>query len=450
MVDFLSWLEHVLRDYWPALIATVILFKALRIAKTAVDIWLGIDRPEQAEAEEEKPEPPNAVRGSISGAVFKWLVLAVLVASGAGYALYSSLNRPGLPEISKFTTAELLDLIKIGLAVIGGLGAVVALAVAHRKQQVSEAAHKIASNQELREETKYFNERYVKAAEQLGHERFAVRLAGVYAMASLAEDWPEQRQTCVDVLCGYLRTPYPEDDFTEREVRQEIISTLLDRSWQEDPRNKIRMDFRKVQFEDLDLSRRTFSGDLNFEYAVFRGKVTSFHDCTFIGKMNFEGATFQSEHTYFTEARMKNATLDFTAAKFTHSSLTFTASMLHSKSTINLQYADLTNTNIDLSSMLVRSSQINFEGIDAHGSVISFEGTSLTSAALFASHASFNDSTLVTTGVTWYDLTLSAEHVQPEKAMNQFQELGRAAVPRETPQPFQFVRPQSVRMRRVQ
>jgi uncharacterized protein YjbI with pentapeptide repeats len=449
MVDFLSWLEHVLRDYWPSLIATIILLKALRIAKTAVDIWLGTDRPEQAEPEKEQPEPPNAVRGSISRAVFKWLVLAVLVAGGAGYALYSSLNRPGLPEIGKFTTSELLDLIKIGLAVIGGLGAVVALAVAHRKQQVSEAAHKIASNQELREETKYFNERYVKAAEQLGHERFAVRLAGVYAMASLAEDWPEQRQTCVDVLCGYLRTPYPED-FTEREVRQEIISTLLDRSWQEDPRNRIRMDFRKVQFEDLDLSRRTFSGELNFEYAVFRGKVTSFHDCTFIGKMNFEGATFQSEHTSFAEARMRNATLDFTGAKFTNSSLDFTASMLQSKSTINLQYADFANTKVDLSSMLVRSSQINLEGIDAQGSEISLEETSLTSADLFASHASFNDSTLATTGVTTYDLTLSTDHVEPVDIMNQLQELGRAAMSRETPQPFRFVRPQSVRMRRVQ
>ena len=39
----------------------------------------------------------------------------------------------------------------------------------------------------------------------------AVRLAGVYAMAGLADDWPENRQTCVDVLCGYLRMPYEPD-----------------------------------------------------------------------------------------------------------------------------------------------------------------------------------------------------------------------------------------------
>ncbi|AWB92148.1 hypothetical protein C3E78_08020 [Aeromicrobium chenweiae] len=47
--------------------------------------------------------------------------------------------------------------------------------------------------------------RYQDAAAQIGHDKAAVRLAGVYALARLADDWPDQRQTCVDVLCAYLR-----------------------------------------------------------------------------------------------------------------------------------------------------------------------------------------------------------------------------------------------------
>ena len=47
--------------------------------------------------------------------------------------------------------------------------------------------------------------RYQGAASQIGHDKAAVRLAGVYALARLADDWPDQRQTCVDVLCAYLR-----------------------------------------------------------------------------------------------------------------------------------------------------------------------------------------------------------------------------------------------------
>ena len=57
--------------------------------------------------------------------------------------------------------------------------------------------------------TRTFNERFATAAAQVGSDKPpAVRLAGVYAMAGLADDWEENRQTCVDVLCGYIRMPY--------------------------------------------------------------------------------------------------------------------------------------------------------------------------------------------------------------------------------------------------
>ncbi|MCW2916132.1 MAG: hypothetical protein JWN52_4200 [Actinomycetia bacterium] len=32
-----------------------------------------------------------------------------------------------------------------------------------------------------------------------------------YAMAGLADDWEQGRQTCVNVLCAYLRLPYAPD-----------------------------------------------------------------------------------------------------------------------------------------------------------------------------------------------------------------------------------------------
>lgn len=60
--------------------------------------------------------------------------------------------------------------------------------------------------------TRTLNERFATAAGQLGSDKPpAVRLAGVYALAGLADDWPENRQTCVDVLCAYLRLPYDLD-----------------------------------------------------------------------------------------------------------------------------------------------------------------------------------------------------------------------------------------------
>ena len=60
--------------------------------------------------------------------------------------------------------------------------------------------------------TRTLNERFATAASQLGGDQPpTVQLAGVYAMAVLADDWEENRQTCVDVLCAYLRMPYAPD-----------------------------------------------------------------------------------------------------------------------------------------------------------------------------------------------------------------------------------------------
>ena len=87
--------------------------------------------------------------------------------------------------------------------------------------------------------TRTLNERFATAAGQLGGDKPpAVRLAGVYAMAGLADDWPENRQTCVDVLCGYLRLPYDPDPGEDavpaeraayrasREVRHTVIRVI--------------------------------------------------------------------------------------------------------------------------------------------------------------------------------------------------------------------------------
>jgi hypothetical protein len=51
-------------------------------------------------------------------------------------------------------------------------------------------------------------ELYTKAVEQLGSDKAAVRLGGLYALERVAQNNLEQRQTVVNVLCAYLRMPF--------------------------------------------------------------------------------------------------------------------------------------------------------------------------------------------------------------------------------------------------
>jgi hypothetical protein len=148
---------------------------------------------------------PIAVRLPLLVHVLLLLALATAVAVVVGLGLWWVLGRPGTGAVGGWSTQDTFDALKIALSVVAGVGAVVALTVAYRKQVLSEAA-------EYREDTKLFTERFTTAAGQLGADQAAVRLAGMYAMARLADDWVAERQTCIDVICAYLRMPYAPPD----------------------------------------------------------------------------------------------------------------------------------------------------------------------------------------------------------------------------------------------
>lgn len=129
------------------------------------------------------------------------LGVAVVTSMGTGALLWWLLGRPPIRHVSGWTTANSFEFAKIVLALIGGVGAVVALVIAYRKQHLGEAAEK-------REDIKLFAERFTKAADHLGSDKAPVRLAGMYALEDLAQGTSTQRQTIVNVLCAYLRMPY--------------------------------------------------------------------------------------------------------------------------------------------------------------------------------------------------------------------------------------------------
>jgi hypothetical protein len=145
--------------------------------------------------------------------------------------------------------------------------------------------------------TRTWNERFATAADRLGSDKpAAVRLAGVYAMAGLADDWEANRQTCVDVLCAYLRMPYEADPGKDssgpeqlafqssREVRHTVIRVISAHlqdgaavSWQ-----GLNFDFTGVVFDGGSFVKPRFSGGtVSFGRAEFFG-----------GVVNFDGAEF--------------------------------------------------------------------------------------------------------------------------------------------------------------
>jgi len=137
--------------------------------------------------------PPKAVACFLSGV---GLFPAIVTALGAGVVVAVAAQRALYRLITtNHAAAQPIDVTKLSLAVVAGVGGIVALVVAYRRQRDIEQGR--------------FVERFGAAAAQLGASDVAVRIAGVYAMAGAADESSGlRRQQCIDVLCGYLRLPY--------------------------------------------------------------------------------------------------------------------------------------------------------------------------------------------------------------------------------------------------
>ncbi|PTA45386.1 hypothetical protein C8054_14975 [Micromonospora sp. RP3T] len=296
------------------------------------------------------------------------LLVVLMVAVALWYAGWPSIRRD-----ATVTAATYFDLLKLVFAVVAGVGGVAALVVAYRRQRVAEHtsklaefAHRLAHAADLRAEVtkalaeaadqranietdrngvRLLNERFAKAAEQLGSDKAAVRLAGVYAMAGLADDWTDGRQTCVDVLCAYLRMPYvppkaPTADAEpldadagaqdsvegdsvareEREVRHTVLRSITRhlRLPSEDPTSwqGLDFDFTGAVLDGGDFSGAIFSdGTVSFSGANFCGSVY-FMGAKFTGAhITFSGATFSSGRVYLLESEFIKGHVSFDRAK---------------------------------------------------------------------------------------------------------------------------------------
>ncbi|WP_411373296.1 pentapeptide repeat-containing protein [Arthrobacter sp. MPF02] len=286
------------------------------------------------------------------------VLAAVIVAAATAFVAYGVLQRV-LPTGSEAIQPK--DLTQFSLAIVAGVGGVVALVVAYRRQQGTEESR--------------FIERFSAAASQLGDLDPAVRMAGVYAMAGAADEASgHERQQCIDVLCGYLRLPYSpaiganheselQDKVStgngnesthrylyrqnDREVRQTIVRVIA-AHLQETAReswSRCDLDFRGAIFEDADFQGARFAGartlfdraqftgvktsfvwtrfrNVSFDRAVFAGEKTLFLGALFYWYAQFESTDFCAGKTTFADARFECRT-KFDGAKFSGGETSF-------------------------------------------------------------------------------------------------------------------------------
>ncbi len=308
---------------------------------------------------------------------------AVLVAAAVFYTGWDLLGARGLKSEHRIDSKTLFDLVKLSFGVVAGAGALVALVVAYRRQRVDEDGA-------LREATRLHTERFTTAVSQLGHDSAAVRLGGVHALAGLADDAPTRdlRQTCIDVLCAYLRLPYtaeadlPAGDaearhayLALREVRHTVIRVVRDHLGL-DPEHP-----HSWQGHDFDFTGVTFDGG-DFSYATFSGGTVNFHGSTFSGgTVNFHGSTFSGGTVNFREAVFSGGTVIFHGSTF-------------SGGTVDFREAVFSGGEVDFYVSTFSGGEVTFAGSTFSGSLITFAGSTFSGSLINFIEATFSGATV--------------------------------------------------------
>src|SRR6516225_6302081 len=269
--------------------------------------------------------------------------------------------------------------------------------------------------------TRTLNERFDTVAEHLGSDKPpAVRVAGVYAMAGLADDWPEHRQMCVEVLCGYLRMPYepePGGDApvekrlafqASREVRHTVIRVIAAHlngtapvSW-----CGLNFDFAGAVFDGGDFVGAEFpGGTVSFGGAEFSGATVRFGGARFSGaRVNFFLARFSGGLVDFAGAKISGGTVGFGYTKFSGGIINFTGAKF-SGAAVHFFGSTFTGESPQLTGADSSGDLVFFHAVEFSGGTVSFSRAEFASEMVDFTGAGFSGGTV--------DFTDAASWTQP-------------------------------------
>lgn len=332
-----------------------------------------------------------------------WLILAAwTVAAGAVATMtvlvWLVLGTPQWQPSGELTPKNLDAIATRAFAIVAGLGGVALLVIAYRRQRAIE-------NSDEREVSRLFTETFDGAGEKLGSEHAVVRLAGVHALARLADEAPEGRddlvQMVIDVLCAYLRMPYTpapgllpksankarreehherELEFASiREVRHTIIRIIGNHLREPTRWRGKNYDFTGTVFDGGDLSRAVFfGGRVDFSDAKITGSKVSFYEAEFCSTVIFRRAEFAGGIVDFSRAKITGGMVDFDFAKFSGARVSF-------------NMAEFTGGTVTLIRTEFASAVVTFQGSKFIGSGVYFGGTKFTGATVAFHEAYFSD-----------------------------------------------------------
>jgi len=278
-------------------------------------------------------DPPAKRPWPIKRALTVTLVLAVLCVTILYFAAIRLLGNPRIAHSKSLSTDDLFNLLKLIFAVIAGIGGVVALVVAYRRQKALEEQTRLAVRTQFHAEQvaqadaydateRRVTDLYGQSVEQLGSDKAAVRLGGLYSLERLAQGYEQQRQAVIDVVCAYLRMPFQaipadgnHDQLPESSSTMDTVTALDKEELQ------VRLAAQRLIARHLRPSPETTLGSISTYWGDIRVDLNGadlidadFTGCHF-SETDFSEAQFHEGRARFADSKFKQVAL-FSDAKF--------------------------------------------------------------------------------------------------------------------------------------
>ena len=262
------------------------------------------------------------------GVILVWVVLALVVFTILGWLW----GEGALLSVARWMTnwrsagdeANPLDIVKVSLTTIGGIGGTGYLVIKYRERASAERAERDAEQNRA-------EQRLLSGVQQLGSGSPQVRIAGVYSLADVADTYRgEYRQRVVSILCGYLRTQrgewrtiVNEQGGPERPDKKKVYvshdgaveSTVLEVLVRHLRKRREKTKHREAVTQLVEDDQLWCDCTIDLHDAVLT-EIADFQDATFTNNADFWGATFTG-YAHFRGATFTNGA-DFRGATFTN------------------------------------------------------------------------------------------------------------------------------------
>ena len=203
------------------------------------------------------------------------------------------------------------EVVKLTLSVIGGIGVLLGLYIAHKRAVITEKTVENQSKQLEHAQKSQIDERFKNAVEHLGSDKEAIILGGVVELHQIAqENIKTYAEVVFNILTSYIRSQTDCTNVEQKDIKKAVIQTICDYLFKNKelthyPYNSFIANLENVNLHSINLDNTDLS-NCNFYNSFLPSSINTNYEMANLTACDFfdgtlENCNFINAHLYETK-----------------------------------------------------------------------------------------------------------------------------------------------------